>query len=406
MRRQRALDEAASALVAFACSPEASPRSVRQKGPPPPAAGLPPPAMTTPSAAGSVYGSVSRTSSTHRSRSLDDGACYDVSSIATEVYSSIDVTSESSRLSQWPSPSRSDTSSLASAIGVPYIALKPGQLHTQPTQHQAVHRAPSTVARHPLQQRMLPIPPTQSAVQGQHGASHPSKMTSYDAHLLTSAAVHLAACGLVKALDVATPAAAEPAAAKYVTAEEEVVLLVERTNEAQPCAPLASGDSSHGDARSANPTGDGGSDAPNAFSASVLQIICDEIAHVRALRRVDFARLCQLLDLPLEVGATWLSRISRLQALLLTDANPTPGSGDCAAAASAAFHAALDAPDEPARALMRRFGRQAVWCTVSLLRRLLREAKWPDGAQLAYTSTEAEARLASLAISTIGSSEH
>lgn len=120
---------------------------------------------------------------------------------------------------------------------------------------------------------------------------------------------------------------------------------------------------------------------------------------------MDYARLCQLLDLPLQVLVGWQSRIARLQAQLPTDfREPTPGAGDCAAAASAAFHAALDAPEhEPTRAVMRRFGRQVVWCTVTLLRRLLREAKWPDGAELAHTSTAAEARLASLAIATIGS---
>ena len=42
-----------------------------------------------------------------------------------------------------------------------------------------------------------------------------------------------------------------------------------------------------------------------------------------------------------------------------------------------------------------------MWCTVAMLRRVLREAAWPVDRQ-AYTSMAAEARLASLAVAAIG----
>ena len=74
-----------------------------------------------------------------------------------------------------------------------------------------------------------------------------------------------------------------------------------------------------------------------------------------------------------------------------------------AATASAAFEEALRL-DEPSRTAVRRFGRQTVWCTVALLRRVLREASWRAGDR-GLTSAQAEARLASLAVAAIGGTE-
>lgn len=135
---------------------------------------------------------------------------------------------------------------------------------------------------------------------------------------------------------------------------------------------------------------------------------------MRALDRPDFARLCQLLDLPLELGVDWQSRILKLQHRMRQQAELSPlstsphavhrgaeHSGEAASAASAAFDEALAADDKGSRAAVRRFGRQTVWCTVSLLRRVLREASWQAGDR-SLTSAQAEARLAALAVSAIG----
>ena len=134
-------------------------------------------------------------------------------------------------------------------------------------------------------------------------------------------------------------------------------------------------------------------------------------AHVRALDRSDFARLCQLLDLPLETGVQWQSRILALQGRMRQQtelaplAPPHPAgdapSGECASSAAAAFEQALAEEKGSSRGGVRCFGRQTVWCTVALLRRVLREASWPEGDR-ALTSAQAEARLASLAVAAIG----
>ena len=150
------------------------------------------------------------------------------------------------------------------------------------------------------------------------------------------------------------------------------------------------------------------------LTASVWRILADECAQVRPLEPPDFARLCQLLDVPLEVGAQWRSRVLALQREL---ANHVPasggggggsgggGGGECAANALASFHELVH--DEAAhassavRARVRLFGRQTVWCAVGLLRRSLREGAWAAG-QRGLTPSQVEARLASIAIEAIG----
>ena len=47
------------------------------------------------------------------------------------------------------------------------------------------------------------------------------------------------------------------------------------------------------------------------------------------------------------------------------------------------------------------FGRQTVWCTVVLLRRVLRDARWPPG-ERTLSPEAAEAMLATLATGIIG----
>merc|ERR550514_1135220 len=137
--------------------------------------------------------------------------------------------------------------------------------------------------------------------------------------------------------------------------------------------------------------------------------------HVRALDRADFARLCGLIDVPLSVGADWQARVLQLQSRMRAIAEAEPlrmtsdtKSGRCAAVASAAFRAALESEgaegaggSRSSRTAVRRFGRQTVWCTVELLRRVLREAKWQDGDR-GLSPQQAEARLASLAVAAIG----
>ena len=161
--------------------------------------------------------------------------------------------------------------------------------------------------------------------------------------------------------------------------------------------------------------------AEATFRASVRHVLQREVAYLAPLGRADFARLCQLLDLPLHVGATWQSRVLRLQAQLhLQPQGPClapadgggDGGGECAANAMSAFCADLaterarsreggDWHEPETKAKMRHFGRQTVWCTVALLRKVLEEASWPAGGRQ-LSSAQAEAKLASLAVAAIG----
>lgn len=104
----------------------------------------------------------------------------------------------------------------------------------------------------------------------------------------------------------------------------------------------------------------------------------------------------------------WQTRILKLQSQMQELAEHAPltpptseGSGVCALSAYQAFEEAPCDASVVGRDAVRRFGRQTVWCTVALLRRVLREASWPTGDRV-LTSAQAEARLASLAVAAIG----
>jgi len=220
-----------------------------------------------------------------------------------------------------------------------------------------------------------------------------------DAVLLTSAAVLLASCGLEHALNASRSTLDGPPSsnASSSACEDDGGATTERAS-ADTLACLA-------------PAADG-----DTLGASVWHILRAECAHVRALDRPDFVRLCQILDLPLELGIKWQSRILRLQERMRQQAERMPQpphdnhhgavpSGECAASALAAFVEALASEERaPSRAAVRRFGRQTVWCTVALLRRVLREASFQAG-ERSLTSAQAEARLASLAVAAIGGKE-
>ena len=199
----------------------------------------------------------------------------------------------------------------------------------------------------------------------------------HDAQLLTAITVFLAACGVAHSV------------------------------RATQAGGLSDGEAS---ALSASPR------AEASFRASVRRVLQREVAPLAPLGRADFARLCQLLDLPLHVGASWQARVLTLQAQLQPHGPSRPmfdgddAGGDCAASAMSAFCAALASerrrelhglPHEPERAKVRHFGRQTVWATVSLLRQILREANWPAGGRR-LSADQAEAKLASLAVAAIG----
>jgi len=223
----------------------------------------------------------------------------------------------------------------------------------------------------------------------------PSPMS--DAQLLTSTAVLLASCGLVHALNVSTD---------KKTVERQMSDSTEKSDHEDAPPPPAPTESSP----QLRPT-DGDETPGESFSASVWRILRQECAHVRALGRPEFARLCQLLDLPLEMGVHWQTRILRLQSCMREQAEQAPLppyrpglSGECASVASSAFEAALGEEKGSSRGAVRRFGRQTVWCTVSLLRRVLRDASWQAGDR-SLTSAQAESRLASLAVAAISGAD-
>ena len=159
------------------------------------------------------------------------------------------------------------------------------------------------------------------AAQSHYRAAPPphAPVPASEVELLTSASVLLATCGLVHALNVSTTEAPRSRRSSQEssgsTAEE-----ASRTSSA--------GDSGSGSATeqpseggiSRRPTaekeveGEAAEERPSqqpaeqkplprqppAFGLSVWRILRQECRHVRALDRSDFARLCQLLDLPLE----------------------------------------------------------------------------------------------------------
>jgi len=106
--------------------------------------------------------------------------------------------------------------------------------------------------------------------------------------------------------------------------------------------------------------------------------------------------------MPSPVGWQWQRRYDEL-ALRFPHGESLPTQAPPAAAAVAANIAAEAIGAEPhpggaTVAVVQCFGRQTVWCTVALLRRVLREAHWP----LAQPAgADAEASLASLAVATV-----
>ena len=120
------------------------------------------------------------------------------------------------------------------------------------------------------------------------------------------------------------------------------------------------------------------------------RLLLEECAHIHSLDAGSFARLCQILSLPFKVGAAWHASVDALmrhfaklkhadRGVATTAAATQVGSSTCVAAASSAFHGAINANTLYSSAV-HRFGRQTVWCMVTLLRRILREAPWPAGA--------------------------
>lgn len=80
---------------------------------------------------------------------------------------------------------------------------------------------------------------------------------------------------------------------------------------------------------------------------------------------------------------------------------PTPAPPAAVAVAANIAAEAIGAELHPGGAtvaVVQCFGRQTVWCTVALLRRVLREAHWPLAQPAA---ADAEASLASLAVATV-----
>ena len=124
------------------------------------------------------------------------------------------------------------------------------------------------------------------------------------------------------------------------------------------------------------------------------------------------SRLCELILLPARLGSAWLQRTVELERCLgaVASSHPNPHHataqpqstvGGAYASAHEAFEHALASrpsggavPDAPAKC----FGRQTVIATVTLLRRLLREAAWPR--DLAATHA-VETQLANVAVQMI-----
>ena len=277
IRRERSattLSDAASALLGIAASPEAPSqhRSRRQK------------------TEGGGFEGYSR-SNEHSSRSNSNDSNTQ-SAIAQSLSSEDDYAQRAGATS--PSNSREQHSMPGSVLGgSAAVASGLGGRHARHVAAQSHYRA---------------APPPHAPV------------PASELELLTSASVLLATCGLVHALNVSTTEAPRSRRSSQEssgsTAEE-----ASRTSSA--------GDSGSGSATeqpseggiSRRPTaekeveGEAAEERPSsqqpaeqkplprqppAFGLSVWRILRQECRHVRALDRSDFARLCQLLDLPLE----------------------------------------------------------------------------------------------------------
>ena len=320
-----------------------------------------------------------------RTTSLDSNPSHAfVSSSCEQSQHASDDERESAWGGSWPG-SRAEPSAAFYAAGATAMLPPPSAYHRTPAlapQHYYRPRAPSG----PMYRPAAPLAPNGSYWVEEDQLESRQK---HDAQLLTSIAVFLAACGVAHSV---------------------------RATQAQ-----APSDDDDDGAENPLSAARASARAEATFRASVRHVLQREVAYLAPLGRADFARLCQLLDLPLHVGATWQSRVLRLQAQLhLQPQGPClapadgggDGGGECAANAMSAFCADLaterarsreggDWHEPETKAKMRHFGRQTVWCTVALLRKVLEEASWPAGGRQ-LSSAQAEAKLASLAVAAIG----
>lgn len=167
----------------------------------------------------------------------------------------------------------------------------------------------STAMPRPMYSTVGPAPP--APYHARRPPVEPAAMS--DAQLLTSASVLLACCGLTHALNVTAegdgdggPPALSNSPSRDTTTDGEETDAFE-----SPCgsrelhaAPLgAIKRSAHSTPERSEDTQSEPSQGHQRFSESVWSILRDECTHVHALGRNEFARLCQLLDLPLETCA-------------------------------------------------------------------------------------------------------
>lgn len=136
-----------------------------------------------------------------------------------------------------------------------------------------------------------------------------------DAQLLTSAAVLLASCGLVHALNVSTegkapisrshgatpPRSSASSTSEELDAAEKTPPAVADSDTSQVGTPLVAPARGAAELEAMDPSVLDAVESAQGFGNSVWRILRQECAHVRALERPDFAKLCQILDLPLEL---------------------------------------------------------------------------------------------------------
>ena len=117
-------------------------------------------------------------------------------------------------------------------------------------------------------------------------------------------AVLLASCGLVHALNVSTDGGGgehaatppRPSASASPSLSEE-----DDHDAAAPAAAVTRASAAAAPSAAAPAVSEDPETSERSLGASVWRILRQECAHVRALDRPDFVRLCQLLDLPLEL---------------------------------------------------------------------------------------------------------
>lgn len=144
--------------------------------------------------------------------------------------------------------------------------------------------------------------------------------------------------------------------------------------------------------------------SPTPFTESVCRILHEESRSLPPLSTERCARLTELLNLPRTVGTRWQHRYTEMRRCLqlvsdtdgATTGNPGLAPSGVAAAALVAFR---DKGTTQQTRTLHSFGRQTVWCAVTLLRRIMKEAEWPP--EKAVSGGEAEAQLAAFAVATI-----